>query len=382
MKDVIVWGVETIFRLIYTFFSLFPLQNKVYFSNFSGKRYGDNPKYISEALHEKFPAAKIVWQQHYRYPFVTPDYVNIAKWPTFSFLYHMATSKVWVDSHLKRSWVKKRRGQYFIETWHGGLGFKKIEGDIESTSNIEEVQNAYYTAKLADVFVSNSDWLSAIYRRAFRYQGSILKCGYPKNDIFFKNTDEIRNSVRNYYRISSQNRIILYAPTFREGLSSKSYIQDFEKVKLAFEKRFDKSCIFFIRLHPLMIKVANQIYEYSDSIINVTGYGDTQELLIASDYLLTDYSSIIFDFMLMKKPGFLYVKDLSEYEQERGLYWKLSECPFPYAMNEGELIQNIMKFNKNEYEDRISEFENKTGLYEKGTATETVINLIASKIEK
>lgn len=364
------------YSVIFHICRLFPLGDKVIFSNFSGKRYGDNPKYISEGLHREDPDCRIIWQRHYDYKFDVPDYVKVVRWPSVRFMYELATSKVWVDSHLKKTWMKKRKNQYFIETWHGGLGFKKIEGDAEHTGWKEELDEAYHTAQIADVFVSNSDWISDIYRRAFKYNGEILETGYPKNDIFFQDNEVVRKKVRDYYRLGADEQIVLYAPTFRDIPKRETYSLDLERIRQVFEMRFHTKCKMLVRMHPMMMSQADAWFTYSNDVLNATAYPDSQELILATDYMITDYSSIIFDFMLMRKPGFLFTVDLEEYKSDKGFYLEMEEYPFSYARNNQDMEKAIMEFDNDEYQKKIDAFVIKTGLKEKGVATRQLVELI------
>lgn len=99
-------------------------------------------------------------------------------------IYEMATAKIWVDSHTKPIWIKKRKKQLYIETWHGGLGMKKIEGDAGERFTNNIIKNIKHNSNIANLFISNSTHLTNIYKRAFWYEGPILELGFPKNDIF------------------------------------------------------------------------------------------------------------------------------------------------------------------------------------------------------
>lgn len=360
----------------FCFFQLFPIENKVIFSNFSGKRYGDNTRYISERLHEIKPDCEIIWLQERGYFFEVPDYVKIVRNRTIASYYHMSTAKAWVDTHLKQNWMIKRRGTYFINTWHGGLGFKKIEGDVANPNCKREIKKCYHTSKMVDLFVSNSTWLSDIYRRAFKYDGEILECGFPRNDIFFGDTLPYVKKIRNYYMLDESTTIVLYAPTFRDVITKEAYGIDLRRVTKAVEKLYERPCKILVRLHPLMMKHSKEFFEYSEDILDVTGYPNVQELIIASDIMITDYSSTIFDFILMKKPGFIFATDLETYRGERGFYHDMDYYPFPVAYDNDGLEQNILEFNDTIYQIQLKEFVQKVGLRENGSA----INVIVDKL--
>ncbi len=360
--------------------SVCPMENKVVFSNFSGKCYGDNPRYISEKLHELAPDVKICWLQHKGYELDVPDYVEIVKWPSFGLFYHHVTAKIWVDSHSKPVYIWKRKGQYYIETWHGGLGFKKIEMDAKDQLDYGYLATTKHNVRQADLFISNCTWLSDLYRRAFLYKGDILECGYPKNDIFFQDSGDIENKVKERLHLQKNDRILLYAPTFRKGKDTSWFDLDFGRlVRLLPENENWK---ILIKLHPMMMKQGTHFFVENDFILDVSDYPDMQELILATDVFITDYSSAIFDFCFMRKMGFLYASDYENYEKnERGLYWDLRKLPFPFAENMDELIANIQGFHQKEYERKLEEYFELVGLKESGVAAERIVTEIVKKLD-
>ena len=368
-------------RALFTLFSVCPLEKKVFFSNFSGKRYGDNPAYISEKLHERMPDCQIVWQRRTGYDFEVPDYVRLVKYGLVRAIFEMSTSSVWVDSHLKYDWIKKRKDQFFIETWHGGLGFKKIEGDVDNLEAVKlELKGVKSTVEMANLFISNSEWLTKIYRRAFGYSGEIMECGFPRNDVFFTDNTQTVVKVKQFFQVKDNQKIILYAPTFRDVIHEDAFAVDFQAIRDAIQKRFATDCVVLVRLHPVMMKLAPSFYEYNESVINATDYPVVQDLVLAADYMITDYSSTVFDFMLMRRPAFLFTADYETYSKERGFYHPLDYYPFPSAKNNQEMVQNIICFDDNEYQSKISSFIKETGLKETGHATEDIVSLIIDRL--
>ena len=365
-------------------FGVFPLKKKIIFSAFSGKRYGDNPKYISEKLHELYPQYEQVWVQYKGYTLDCPDYVKVVKFGSFKMFFEACTSKIWIDSHMKRLWwPRKRKKQYYIETWHGGLGFKKIESDVADRLSKLEIVTNKNNMQMVDLLISNSKWLSSLYKRAFwNYSGQILECGYPKADILYKNNEELIKKLKE--KLNLQNKkVVLYAPTFRESEDTSIYKFNYKRILDTLEQKFGGSWVMLIRLHPLLIKQSEDIIETSSNIvINVTDYPDMQELILLSDLFLTDYSSGIFDFAILRRPAFLYAPDLDEYiKYERGVYMDLRSLPFPFACDEKELVSQIVSFKKDEYLDELNRFFTKTGLIETPESAETICKKIYEIME-
>lgn len=364
---------------LFALYRLYPIENKVIFSNFSGKKYGDNPKYISMALHELDPHIQIIWLKHKGYQFETPDYVKVIEWPSLKMVKELSTAKVWVDSHTKPVWIKKRKNQYYINTWHGGLGFKKVEGDVRDKLLFSQIKQSQHNSSMIDLLISNAKWLTDIYKRAFWYQGEILECGYPKNDIFYKEHHYEQKKVKDTFSIDENVSIALYAPTFRNNNDYHFLDIDFHKIIDILRKKTNKEWIVFIKLHPLMMDYSKNL-KYDKQVVNVTYYDDMQELTLASDLYITDYSSGIFDFALEYKPGFLYAPDYHQYIEQRGLYFDLRKLPFPFADNEHDLINNILNIDMEKYKKDLESFFKEVGLIVSSHSSMDIAELIREKI--
>lgn len=373
-------------NFLFVCFHLFPLRNKVVASTFKGKKYGDNPQYIFEALHRISPDLGYYWM-------LSAESISVPIWinkipyrRTIKTIYHICTSKVVVDTHRFMPWIKKRKGQLFIETWHGGLGIKKIEADVPAfLKNEWLMREVAHTNELADVFISQSDHLSNVYRSAFGYKGYIWKIGYPKNDILFSGRLEEYKKIRDYYNLTNDCKILLYVPSFRdyfyEKIDVSVYSINYLLLKKSLEKKFGGNWVILTRWHPLFAKELNNIsYDYSGTI-NATSYPDIQELLKASDAVISDYSSCIFDAALMDIPCFTFATDFEKYKEDRGVYYEMEDLPFPYAINNEELNSNILTFNEEDYKKKWNEFKIRTGLYETGHASEDIAKKILEFIK-
>ncbi len=370
--------------LLYYYYRFFPMQRKVVASTMRGRRFGDNPGFIIECLKEKTKDIDFVWLKADEYDYVVPDGIRTVSYKQNlrQKIYECATAKVWIYSHRMPIYVRKRPGQVFIETWHGGLGIKKIEGDVPSVMkkkrSVKEIRN---TSKMADVFISNSKHLDNIYRSAFGYKGSIYKCGYPKNDVFFKDNTEIVKKVRKHFGLED-NKILLYAPTFRDSfeltnkVDESVYDVDFAKLKVSLESRFGGKWAILVRWHPIMRLHMEQKELTIPDVIDATSYPEMQDLILASDVFLSDYSSGIFDAALREIPCFTFATDFDEYKKDRGVYYEMEELPFPYAKNNEELINHVLNYDHDAYINKWKQFAKRTGLFETGHAADDISNKI------
>lgn len=366
-------------------FGFKPLKNAVVFSSFSGKQYGDNPKAISLKLHELYPAYKQIWLFRNPDDFNLPEYIQKVKYGSMESVRALMCSKVWVDSHKKPLWIKKRKGTYYIETWHGGLGFKKIEGDALSSLLPIEVEQSKHNSSMVDIMISNSRHLTNIYKRAFWYHGPILEIGFPKADVFFdkKYVSDTYVAVRKDLNIPMDVKLVLYAPTFRNTYQEDTYKIQMDQLLSVIEKRFQGQWIVGIKLHPVMTDKSDTMYKYSNKVMNLTYYKDMQSLIMATDIFITDYSSGIFDFALTFRPGFIYAKDYEEYvKNDRGFYANIKEMPFPFANSQEMLFQNVLNFDEDHYKNALKQYFDEVGLIQTNHSSEQVCSLINKYMEE
>ena len=353
---------------------VFPIKtNKVAVCIYSGKRYGDNQQFIMEHLHKRCPYADIVWVKNPRFNYEVPSWMRTVKWRSWRYLYEYATARIWIDNCTLPDYFVKRKGQLYVETWHGGLGIKKIGDDTIGELGIYKVWRLKNTSDMADVYISNSDHLSKIYRRAFRYHGPIWKCGYPKNDILVKNSPEDGNIAKTSLGIPQNNKVLLYAPTWRLRFQEGHYVDmsvynlDLHRLKHALESKYGGQWTVVIRFHSEVRLYAKDYQEQHPDIIDATPYQDMQRLLIATDVMVSDYSSCIFDAALRRIPCFTYATDFEQYKnEERGVYYEMDELPFPYARNNDEMEHNVRVFDLDEYLKRWDAFTVRMGLNETG----------------
>ena len=174
--------------------------------------------------------------------------------------------------------------------------------------------------------------------------------------------------------------MVLYAPTFRDDYTTNGYKLDFEKVRKAFETRFGKPCWMLIRLHPNARRQVNEI-EFTSEIIDMTSYPDIQELSIASDVVISDYSSSVFDFSTMGKPAFICALDLQHYMETRGLLDEFFRFPFPFSESNEKLIEQICYFDENKYRVNLKNYFTKNPIYDKGDAAIKAVDWLLDKMK-
>ncbi|MGE5417233.1 MAG: CDP-glycerol glycerophosphotransferase family protein [Acidobacteriota bacterium] len=354
--------------------------HKIVFCNFYGKGYSDNPKYIAEELISQGIKCDMVWLL--REKFISfndlPPQIRSVRFDSLRAVYEMATARIWIDNSRQFVYIKKRKGQYYIQTWHSLMPFKKIERDAVDTLPPEYVSAAIEDSKKADLMLAGISSDIDSFRRIFWYDGEVLNCGAPKLDPYFRDDQDIDRTVRDKLNIPGNKKIVLYGPTFRKDHNLDVYDLDYRRCLKALSDRFGGEWIILIRLHPdIMDKASEMVLE--DNVYNVTAYEDTQEIISISDVMITDFSGIMFEAAVKKMPCFLYASDLDRYlYDDRGTYFKLEQMPFSCSTTNQALENTIRSFDKEDYLSRIDQFWRDVGVMQDGTASEQVVNRIKS----
>ena len=352
-------------------------------SNFNGKNIEDNPNCIIEQLMNIFPAGKYYWRVDVIPTHAKPN-ICYVKNRSLKDLYHTATAKIWIYNSRCNRLLTKRKNQFYLQTWHGGLGFKKIEADVANALPQKYIEGAKNDAKMINLMTSGSAFFTNLCHTAFWYNGEVLECGTPRNDIFFnkQKCDQIYFEIREKYNLSPTDKILIYAPTFRKDQTLKYYDIDFQNTLTNLRKKFNGNWKIFVRLHPNISEKSKQLPYWSNDIINATDYPNSQELLIASDALISDYSSIAFDFALLRRPVFLYAPDYEQYKNDRDFYLDYFSLPFLAAITTEKLQENILNFSQKDYIISLEDFfKNKVGLKETGKASEEIADRIMKEIK-
>ena len=338
-------------------------EKKVYFSSFSGKLYNENPKYVCEALLKICPDAKIIFRlnrQGMQQAEIPPQVIKVKQY-SLSAPFHMATARVIVKNAVLQPWMTKFRDQTYIQLWHGDRGLKKILLDKNPEAKLPD-------KALLDIGVAASEMGKEIYlRRGFGFEGEILDCGYPKNDILLNPPAGLEEQLRRELGLEGK-KALLYAPTFRDKTSGSAQNANFSlrKLKDILEKTDGCEWEILTRGHNLNTGVK------ADAGRDVSAYPDVSRLLLATDMLITDYSSICGDYLLLGRPIILFHGDSGQYDRE--LIFDPETSPYKIAHTEEELLEIAANFGDAQENCRaIAQFYKTT---ESGRASEIVAERI------
>lgn len=360
---------------------------KIVFSNFRGNGYGCNPKYICEELLRRRRDLDLVWlvkDEVASTPF--PQGVRLVRWRSRRARRELATARVWIDNQRKNHFIKtgfgKKPGQLYIQTFHGAIGIKTCGADMikRGQENSPSATSSRIDADMIDYLVSNSSYETNMYKTSFFGKGRTVMFGHPRNDIFFRSdANEIRRGTLSALGLPDDRKYILYAPTYRDSLRIDCYDIDYRGMVEALHARFGGEWRVMVRLHPT-VRMVPEIQPPADVAVDVCAYPDIQELMVAADAMVTDYSSCIFDFLLSGKPGFVFAVDLEKQNRERGFYYPLETTPFPIGLNSSDLCANIRSFNAEKFAADTKAFLASKGCMEDGKASARVADLIEAEL--
>ncbi|MGG4178484.1 CDP-glycerol glycerophosphotransferase family protein [Virgibacillus pantothenticus] len=378
-------------KVFFLFFSWLPMKKRlIVFESFLGKQYSDNPRAIYEYLKKVHPDFRMYWSVDRKYEknFLNKD-IRTCKRLSFKWVYLMARAEFWVTNSRLPLWIPKPKHTTYIQTWHG-TPLKKLALDMEEvympgTNTTKYKENFVNEVNKWDYLVSPNAYSTKIFRRAFAFKGEIVESGYPRNDYLINsNNDYTVSKIKTAADLPKDKKIILYAPTWRDNqfYSKGSYkfnLQiDLEKMREELQEEY----ILVLRLHYLISENID-LSRYGNFVYDLSHYGDIKDLYLISDILITDYSSVFFDFANLKRPILFFTYDLEQYRDTlRGFYFDIEKnAPGALVKDTLQIIYEIRKVERNGYNpSKIArEFYNKFCYLEDGNATKRLVEKVFFK---
>ena len=385
-------GLRNILRkIVYLYYFLVSKvdDKSIIFESFIGRQYSCSPKaiYLELINNPKYKDYKFIWA--FKTPKDFKDLIKnknttIVKYGSSEYYKAYARSKYWVtNSRIPESIIRKKE-QVYIQCWHG-TPLKKLGFDIEvdggnAMNSVKDIQKKYLTdSKKYSYMVSPSKFCTEKFISAFKLKNPniIKEVGYPRNDFLINHKKADINKIKKELKIPKNKKVILYAPTWRDnqhqsGLGYTYNLNlDFDKLK----EEFGSDYIILFRTHYFVSNYIN-LDQYKDFVINVSNYGDVNDLYIISDILITDYSSVFFDFANLKRPIIFYIYDYDEYKNKlRDFYIDFKELPGPIVEKEKDLIREIKNLDKYEdkYKLKYEKFNKKYNYLDDGKASKRVV---------
>ena len=365
----------------------------VLFNAFNGKSYTCTPKAVYEYMvsSEKYQGYKFIWvvRDVEKYRFLTQNSNTLlVKDRTKEYEQALAAAKYWICNYRIYDYIYPKKEQFYIQCWHG-TPLKRLGYDIEHSDNAmnsqKEIREKYRTdAEKFTYLLSPSAFASERFISAWNLEKTgqidkVVEVGYPRDDFMYNYSQNDTARIRKALRIPPEKKVLLYAPTWRDNqhMSDIGYVYenpiDFSKLRDSLAKEW----VILFRAHYL---VANSFDfdEYRGFVYDVSQYDDINELYVISDMLVTDYSSVFFDYANLKRPIIYYMYDLEYYQDKlRGFYINLSELPGIIVERESELIPAILRLKEEfVYDEKYQEFNAKFNYLNDGHASQRLVEKV------
>lgn len=350
-----------------------PLKDAVLFETFSGKQVGDSPLAIALELQKSHPKLTLLWSVS-KSNLPVPDGMLGLVHGSPAWYRALATSKYLVNNANFPAYFRKRSGQIYLQTWHG-TPLKMIGNDIKTdrTSTVYQ-QTMKREAGYWDYLISPSPFCSEIFPKAFATEAKVLEVGYPRNDSLVNKIDATRNHIRAKLGIKDPNlKLVLYAPTWRDttrgaqgGWESVNYLNENSELPPGFKLLY--------RGHSNTH--ASHQKRVSESTIDVTFYPNIAELFIAADILITDYSSVMFDFSVTGKPMIFLTPDIEHYDSDRGFYFDFRKsAPGPICLTADQAIE-ALSLDQKPFGKKYADWQKKFNPKDDGLAARHVVKIV------
>ena len=280
--------------------------------------------------------------------------------------------------------VPKREDTVLLETWHG-TPLKRLACDLNDVvGGVSNYKDKFYRQKENwDYLLSDNPFSTEKFQSCFMYpKEKILEYGYPANDpLYAPDREERARKIKEKLGIPADKKVIMYAPTWRDDnyyeIGQFKFDLDLDVNRL--EKEFGDEYVLLLRLHYLVVE-ALDMSKYGEFAVNGSAYDDVTDLYLITDILITDYSSVFFDFANLKRPVLYYTYDLERYRDVlHGFYLSMEDdLPGPMLLTNDEVVDAIKNIDQiqEKYKDRYEEFYNRFCCIDDGHATERVVNKI------
>ena len=392
------WSYTTVceyIRLLYG--KCFAVDEKlVIFESFHGKQYCDSPKAIYEYMKSNpiYSDYRFVWafQDPGNYTELTDNRTSIVKYGTGAYYKAYSRSKYWIVNGWIPIGIRKKPGQIMIQCWHG-TPLKRLRHDIDSSIQTHHRKNDLQTnekdVSRYDYFISPSRFASKVFNSAFKlekYNVKTLEVGYPRHDFLYryKKTDITR--IKKTLNIPKNKKTLLYAPTWRDDRRREDGSYEYKSsVDFDFlQKQLSDEFVVLFRGHSIIDDTLD-LKKYNNFIIDVSSYDEVNELYIVSDILITDYSSVFFDYAILGRPMIFFMYDLEHYQNDlRGFYIDLKTLPGDIVTTEKQIISILGDLSGyvKKHRKRYSVFNNTYNYIDDDGASERVANIVISRYNK
>ncbi len=386
IKNIVGKTIRLLYKLTYR---MIPVQKKtVLFIAFHGRGYTDNPRSIYEYMiqQERFQNYRFVWAiKHHRQKNLNIPGAKIIEYFSLSYFYYLARSKYWIVNCKLPMYVLKKKKQIYLQTWHG-TPLKKLAFDIEVPEGTtfyrsgmnEDMMHETYRVDVEkyNYMISPSSFTTEVFQSAFRINRErLIETGYPRNDFLSNYDQDDVGAIKKQYHIPEDKKVLLYAPTWRDNsYVTKGYTFKLEVHFEKWQKILKDEYVVIFKPHYLIVNDFD-IDQFKGFVYFVPPEEDIRNLYIISDALITDYSSVFFDYAILKRPMYFYMYDLDMYRDHlRGFYLDIyKDLPGKIIEEEDELLREIQR--PYDYQ-QLECFNQRFNDHEDGHASQRVVDIV------
>lgn len=380
--------IRILYKLTYRFVSI--NDKLVIFISFHGRGYSDNPRAIYEQMKkdERFKEYRFIWFiKNHKKKNIKIEGAEIKEYFSLSYFYYMSKAKYWIINCKMPSYIAKKRNQIYLQTWHG-TPLKRLGHDIiapedatfyRSGVSFEQMTKSYdIDVERYNYMISPNAFCTEVFQTSFRINRErLIETGYPRNDFITNaNQDDIRN-LKLKYNLPLDKKIVLYAPTWRDNsYVASGYTFELEADFHQWKEMLGDDYIVVFKPHYLIINKYENDESLNGFLYSMKAEAEINELYVISDILVTDYSSVFFDYAVLNRPIYFYMYDLEQYKGElRGFYLDIySELPGKIYENESQLLKDI---KNGVYDYSILEsFNQRFNNWQTGDCAQKVIDIV------
>lgn len=347
--------IKIVYKLVYKFI---PVDDKlVIFISFHGRGYSDNPRAIYEEMQRdpRFKDYKFIWFiKKHKQKNIHIDGANIKEYFSIPYFYYMSKAKYWVINCKMPAYICKKDNQVYLQTWHG-TPLKRLGHDIiapddatfyRSGMSFEQMTETYdIDVKRYNYMISPNAFCTEVFQTSFRINRErLIETGYPRNDFITNATDEDILEIKKKFNLPLDKKIILYAPTWRDNsYVASGYTFELEADFHKWKETLSDEYIVVFKPHYLIINKYENDNSLNGFLYSISAEAEINELYVISDILITDYSSVFFDYAVLNRPIYFYMYDLEQYKGElRGFYLDIyKELPGKIYEDEDHLLTDI-----------------------------------------
>lgn len=375
-----------------------PDEKTVVFNSFNGKTYGCSPKAVYEYMisHEEFSDWQFIWAfknvKKHKFLEENPN-TKVVKQTARVYERKLAQAKYWITNYRVPDHVWPKPEQVYVQCWHG-TPLKRLGYDLETSENaidsIDDIRGKYdmdakkFTYILSPSRFASEKFISAWNLKENKMEDKVMEVGYPRNDLLLNYKPEDIQKIKEYIGIPEGKKVILYAPTWRDnqheagvGFTYDLNV-DFERLR----RELGDEYVILFRVHYLVASHFS-FDDFEGFIYNVSNYDDINHLYMIADLLITDYSSVFFDYGILKKPMLFYMYDLDDYKDSiRGFYFGIDKLPGRIITEEEDLPDAIRdSINNFVYDDKYKEFNEIFSHMEDGQASARFVATVFPEVK-